>query len=287
MRPLLLLLPLLAACAPPEPAPEDIEDLMLFTFRHYEADEGTNARSLADAGKNLLTFFDSRSWIDEDSNDPDADFEAGFEATVERLTHDESDLLDPEPEVNEPEAAVGVLVARWQDCTLQELDDIYMEADQGRLFPENYVSYERTRFDDRDCYAGGDCNASDWEADIIQEQNVIGTTYTYDMTLASGIRRFDAIPASDDITAPKLEGRVSRTWLTNEAQIEPSDFARFYQNYQIEIMVPSGSGLVHFYAQWTHLEAGVLNTEAAVFLNSYLEGMFEYLDDMESNCGGR
>ncbi len=106
------------------------------------------------------------------------------------------------------------------------------------------------------------------------------------MTLASGIRRYSAVPASDDITAPPMDGRVSRTWLTNEAAIDPSDFARFYQNYQIEIMVPSGDGLVHFYAQWTHLEAGILNTEAGVFLNSYLDGMFEYLDDMQTNCQG-
>jgi hypothetical protein len=272
MRSLLLLSVLLAACDPPEPAPQDVDGLMSFVFRHYELEDDNDARSLADAGRNLLTWFEGRSWIAEDAADPDADYAAGFGATISTLSEEALDALDPPSITADAPRAVGVMVARWQDCSLDDIDRIYLDPDQFGLFPDNYLSYERSGIQDVDCFAAGDCDRADWHTAIGQQQLI----YSYTMEMASGIRRIDAVPASDDAAAP-LAARLSRTW-------SPVDETRFVQNYQLEFMVPQGGGLVHFYGQWTHLEAAGINTEAGIFLNSYVDGLYEYLDQMQVLC---
>ncbi len=270
---------LLVACDPPEPAPEDVDELMSFVFRHYELEDDNQARSLADAGVNLLRWFDGRSWIDPESADPDAEYDAGFGATISALSDVALDSLDPPSQTSDAGNAVGVMVARWQDCSLADLDRIYLNPDQFTLFPENYLSYERSAFEGVECFRDGSCDRADWHTAIGQQQ----LAYTYTMEMASGFRRIDAVPASDD-SAEALPARLSRTWMLDEPQLTPVDDTRFIQNYQLEFMIPHDGGVVHFYGQWTHLEAPGINTEAGIFLNSYVDGLYEYLDQMQVLC---
>ena len=283
MRPLLvltaLLTGLLTACEAPEPAPEDVDELMSFVFRHYEMEEDNQARSLADAGVNLMDWFEGRSWIADDSADPDADYDAGFGATVSTLSAEALSSLDPPARSADADNAVGVMVARWQDCSLADIDRIYLNPDQGSLFPDNYISYERSDFEDTACFGAGSCNAANWHTTMMQGQ----LHYTYTMEMASGIRAIDAVPASDNFAEP-LSARLSRTWMLDEPELSPADETRFVQNYQLEFMIPQGSGLVHFYGQWTHLSAPGINTESGYFLTSYVEGLYEYLDRMGTLC---
>lgn len=278
MRILLVLTLLLSACEPPEPAPEDIDDLMAFAFRHYELADANQARSLADAGVNLLAWFEGEEWIEE-GEDVEEARAAGFSGTVANLTERALDALDPPAATANHETAIGVLVARQQNCTLEDIDRIYVNPDQGTLFPDNYISYSRDQFEDLDCYEAGDCGVANWRADIEQSQLI----YTYTMEMASGIRRFEAVPASDDAADPVV-ARLSRTWMLDEPVLTPQDDVRFIQNYQLEFMVPNGAGLVHFYGQWIELEAPGINTGAPIFLNSYVDGLLEYLDVMGGLC---
>lgn len=279
MRLLLVLTALLTACDPPEPAPGDVDELMSFVFRHYELEDDNQARSLADAGVNLMAWFEGRTWIADDSADPDADYDAGFGATISTLTTRAIDSLDPPAASADADKAVGVMVARWQDCSLADIDRVYLNHDQGGLFPDNYVSYERSSFEDIDCFRDGDCAAANWHTTMEQGQ----LHYTYTMEMASGLRRIDAVPASDDAASP-VSARLSRTWMLDEPELSPADETRFVQNYQLEFMVPHEGGLVHFYGQWTHLEAPGINTESGFFLNSYVDGLYEYLDRMQELC---
>jgi hypothetical protein len=279
VRILLTLMVFLTACEAPEPAPEDVDELMSFVFRHYELEDDNQARSLADAADNLLEWFEGRSWIAEDSADPDADYDAGFGATISTLTSEALDSLSPPSATADSDGAIGVMVARWQDCSLADIDRIYLDPGQFELFPGNYNSYERSAMEDIDCFADGECDRANWRTEIGQTQLI----YSYTMDMASGIRRIDAVPASDDLAAP-IQARLSRTWMLDEPELTPVDNTRFIQNYQLEFMVPQGSGLVHFYGQWTHLVAQDINTEAPIFLNSYVDGLYEYLDSMQGLC---
>ena len=72
--------------------------------------------------------------------------------------------------------------------------------------------------------------------------------------------------------------------MNDEAVVEPESIGRFRQSYQFEFLVPRGEGLLHFYAMWTHLQSESLNTESSIFLNSYIDGIADYLLLLEGHC---
>lgn len=263
-----------SGCRVPDPAPVELDDIVHFGFSRYAADEDDlNDRTLADVAENLTQW-----WANNDIDDLE-----GFEATDDtRLTQEDLDTLSPVPEVMDGEAAIGVIVGRRTDCTLQDIDRLYLNDDQGSLFPDNYVSYDRTRTSEFDCFQSGDCEEATWTTDIVQEQQVLGTI-TYEFTLASGIRQVDAVPADGSLGDPTVQARLSRTWMLEPAVLTPS-IADFRQSYQLEIMTPWNGGIIHMYGMWTELQSDALNTESAIFINSYIDGLRDTLDELEVHC---
>lgn len=274
----LAVLVLAAGCRIPDPAPVEIDEIVQFGFSRYAADEDDlNDRTLADAAENLTL------WWDE--NDQGSELFTAVDDTELR----DSDLatLNPPSSAADAGALFGVMVGRVTDCTLDDIDRLYFIDDQGGLFPENYVSYTRTRTSDFDCFLEdeGGCEEITWDADVVQETNVIGTIVTREFTLGSGLRRVSAIPADPaEGTEGEVEARFSRTWMLDPAVMTPvianSDFR---QNYQLEIMTPYDGGIIHFYGMWTDLRSD-LNTEAPIFINGYVDGLAETLDALEEHC---
>ncbi len=271
MRTVPLLL-LLSACEPPDPAPQGLEDLIRFTFTHYPEDEdGRNDVSLADAARNLSV------WMDENVDD----LTVGFAATLEhRLTDDDLDVLDPAPVVKDGPAALGVLVARWLPCTLDQWDGLYVDDAQGTLFPDSYIRYERRDKEGFDCYADGTCHEASWQADIEKELSALSVEYTF--SLASGLRRTDAAPPDSDVPFP---AHFSQSWMLAPAVLSNTAIGDFRQNYQLETAYPKDGGLVHTFAFWVHLESD-LNTEASPFVLGYIAGLEETHDELTRLCTG-
>ncbi len=261
-------------CRKPDPAPEELDDIVHFGFSRYAADaDDLNDRTLADVAENLTLW-----WADNVEDDLE-----GFEATDDtRLTDDDLATLSPAPEVAEGDAAIGVIVGRKTDCDLADIDRLYLDDDQLTLYPDNYVSYDRTRTSDFDCFTDGECEEATWTTDIVQEQQVLGTI-TYEFTLASGIRQVDAIPADGAPGDPTVPARLSRTWMLAPATLTPS-IADFRQSLQLEIITPYEGGLIHMYGMWTDLQSDTLNTESAIFINSYIDGLRDTLDALEAHC---
>ena len=56
----------LVACQPPDPAPEDLSELLRFTFSHYDTEDAAYDVSLADAAVNLLTWWETEAERAED-----------------------------------------------------------------------------------------------------------------------------------------------------------------------------------------------------------------------------
>jgi len=275
----LALLVLAAGCRLPDPAPVEIDEIVQFGFSRYAADEDDlNDRTLADAAENLTL------WWDE--NDQGAELFTAVDDT--ELRDEDLATLDPPNSASDAGALFGVMVGRVTDCTLDDIDRLYFIDDQHGLFPDNYVGYTRTRTSDFDCFLEDDgCEEITWNADVVQETNVIGTIVTREFTLGSGLRRVSAIPADPAETTPgEVQARFSRTWMLDPAVMSPvianSDFR---QNYQLEIMTPYDGGIIHFYGMWTDLRSD-LNTEAPIFINGYVDGLAETLDALEEHCQG-
>jgi len=261
------------ACSPPERAPADIDDILLFSYRHYGSEDSSSASSLADAALALERWYDER----EDPLAP-------IEAQVARLGAEELAVLEPQPEFTDGPAAVGVLFARDVDCTSSEIAHLYLDDNQMSLFPTNYTSYSRSNRENMDCYLEESCPEAQWEASVVKEQQVFLTPVSYTFTMTSGMRSFNAQPPDAAPGDSSVQGRVVRVWMNEEAVVDPDTLGRFRQSYQFEFLVPRNGGTLHFYAMWTHLDSDSLNTESSVFLNSYIDGIADYMVELEAHC---
>ena len=261
------------ACTPPERAPADIDDILLFSYRHYGSEDPNSGRSLADAALALEHWYDGR----EEPQEP-------IEAQVARLGPDELAVLDPQPGVADGAAAVGVLFARDVACTPAQIAELYLDDNQMLLFPTSFTSYARSERENMECYLQETCPETQWMASVVKEQQVFLTPVTYTFTMTSGMRSFDAQPPDAQPGDPTIKGRVVRVWMNDEAVVAPDTIGRFRQSYQFEFLVPRNGGTLHFYSMWTHLESNSLNTEASVFLNSYIDGIADYMTELEAHC---
>lgn len=277
--PLAILLLSSMSCRLPDEAPGELSELLSFSFGHYDPHDWTNDISLADAAVNLEAWFSG-----EVENAEDYDAELGFEARLtdatEQLTNADLAHLTPAPGLLDAPSTVGVVVALVEDCTLDEIVDIYAAPNQMDFFPDNYVAYERTDLEGIECFIAGDCLEARWLTHMTQEQSFPAATW--DAGIWNAMRRLDAIAPGGQA----VRGLMNQAWMEEPAQIEPAGLGELRQNYQLEFILerPSG-GLLHVYPQWVEFDLGSINTEAAVFLNAYIDGIRDYVRTLESHCG--
>ncbi len=267
---------LITACTPPDPAPEGLSELLGFAWSHYSFEVDGNEVSLADAGRNFEAWFSA----DVEALD-DYDTEVGFQASLtedtDRLPDDALLDLDPAPVHAKGENAVGVVVALHTECSLADMDRLYTIDDQASLHPDNYLSYERSDTFGYDCFLDGSCDEFGWVSTI---RNELVLNAEAEFVLHNQVRRVSA-EAPD---GTQVEARVGRTWMSEEATLDPSTIGRWFQNYQLEVMIERPDGILHIYPQWVEVEVGELNTEGGAFLNGYVEGLHEYILETEELC---
>jgi len=281
MRRILLLVFLVimnVGCRLPDEAPGEISELLTFSFAHYDPNDWTNDISLADAAVNLETWFSTEVEGTEEY-DPALGYQARLTNESQRLSNQDLAHLTPQPETLDAPAAVGVIVALEQSCSLDEVVDIYLSSNQMDFFPDNYVAYARTDLEGIECFGAGDCPEARWLTHLTQDQSFPAATW--DANIWNAIRRLDA-------TAPggeTVRGLMSQAWMQQAAEIEPEGLGELRQNYQLEFVLERpGGGLLHVYPQWVDFDLGSINTEAAVFLNAYIDGIHDYVRTLESHC---
>jgi len=266
-------------CRLPDEAPGEISALLTFSFAHYDPQDWANDISLADAAVNLEAWFSSEV---EGTEDYDAieGYEARLTDQTQRLTNDDLAHLTPPPELVDAPAAVGVVVALEEQCTLEEIVDIYLAPNQMDFFPDNYIAYERTDHEGMDCFADSSCLEARWLTHMTQEQSFPAATW--DAAIWNAMRRLEATAPGGEV----VRGLMNQAWMRDPAQIEPAGLGNLRQNYQLEfILERPGGGLLHVYPQWVDFDLGSINTEAAVFLGAYIDGIRDYVHTLESHCG--
>jgi hypothetical protein len=280
-----LALVLAAGCNPPAPAPTDLSALLIFGMQNFDTSDPTNEQSLADAAANFEAWYATalQAEVDEDEEyDTNLGVDRGLIDETARLSETELSGLDPAPQIITGEDAVGVVVVRETHCSLAEVDSLYLRDDQPTLFPDNYIEYARRGQEGYECFQDGSCEEARWITDM--KTGILGNTVTTEMSLHNQMRRFNALPLDDEATEPRV-GRVSRAWMTEEGVVTPSSVGRFKQNIQFEFIVEQEpSRFLHVYAQWVELQAGEINTEGALFLNSYIDGLRDYMVQLETWC---
>ena len=277
--PLVFLICTNLGCRLPDEAPGELSELLTFSFSHYDPEDWTNDVTLADAAVNLEDWF-SADVEGADDYDPEIGYQARLTDEGQRLSNNDLVHLTPAPELLDAPSAVGVIVALEQDCTLEEVVDIYLSPNQMDFFPDNYIAYDRSDLEGIECFEAGTCPEARWLTHLTQDQSFPAATW--DANIWNAIRRLEA-------TAPggeAVRGVMNQAWMQQPAQIEPDGLGELRQNYQLEFVLERpGGGLLHVYPQWVDFDLGSINTEAAVFLNAYIDGIHDYVRTLESHCG--
>lgn len=248
---------LLLACARPVEAPEDLDALFHYLWQHYAA--GTDEEMLA-AGANLAPLIETAS-----------------DGLITRLDRDEQATVEMEGD-QDPAEATGWYVAGPLACPFADTEQILYALDQEGLYEsatgkESYEAYDRVYTSDLDAYTSRAEPFLTWTTTYTVTP--VLTTYT---AVILGSLRY--VPEQDGV-GPML---LQRSHLPAPATFasETQDF--FEQDYQLDIVLPHGDGVVHAYGNWRDLQSAGLEDESAGVQNLLIDGLVGYYQDLETVC---
>lgn len=256
----------LAACAVPDPAPTELEELTRFFLVEY--DEGEDPL-IAEGVQNLESWYGGAELNEE----------GAIYGALEDLTPEELGALGMDTGLDLSWLA-GAFEVTPQTCTMHEVTEVFLYPDQDELFVDSYVSYHRDYAQDPDCFRDGSCDRVDWTIDI-ESTLLLGTPMVYE--LHSGVRRV--------VSEDGDEYLLSRTVMPEPAVVgsEGQGPGFFDQSYQIEVfLTPAGEDQVlHLYALWNSGGLEGIDPDAALWQSQYLEGVRDWNDDIDAACQSR
>lgn len=221
-----------------DPAPDDVDGLLHYTFRHWEDEE-----ALHDAIEGLT------EWLETDGRDTDA--RDGFRLTplepadMEGLVYPDRDLAD----------ALGVAAGSQSPFAIERYPADLVAADQTYLAPGSYTKYEREIVEgDVDTFLAGEGLVR--ALNDIEKENV-------------GVR-IPFLQHKDYRWVHLSDGRraiVARSW-TEEESCNEGGGNCILQGYAVDVMYASDDAeTVRLTTTWTELKTaldGVLSEDAMV-----------------------
>jgi len=254
-----LLLLALVGCRHADPAPKELDDLLHFFLAQYDLGD---TELLLEGGTNAIAWFDAEAG------------HADSEGSISDLSQEEFLALGM-PDDTSAEWLNGGYHLTLQQCTLSEIQAIYLEPDQSSLFPDNYISYSRNFGLGQDCFADGACNEIQWVSSI--EDSLLGKTMTYDLN--------SGLIWQESETAETSQMLLSRTVMPEPATIGSGDGSAFFdQSYQIEVFVPLEGLALHLYGLWNSGGLEGIDPEAPLWTNQYIGGLRDWDQRLDEIC---
>ncbi len=249
----------LFACAPLDPAPEDVDGLLHYLWTWY--DDGTDEQ-LAEVQRNVHSALG-------------AELEETLDGTVSDLTDADVALVGMG---GDPAAAQGLFIARPLACTLEQLERVVSHQDQLSLYPDAYETYQRTFTSDYDAYMARHTPTLSWELE--NSNTLLGAWYS---SVAVGRLRY--LPDLGAELTPHGPGLHSRIVMTEPASFEEGSNKSLEQNYQLEVFYERSPGeLVHVYATWQQGDFGGVTTDDEAVQRLVVNNMAAWDDDTEVLC---
>jgi hypothetical protein len=250
---------LTAACRKVEPAPEDLDGLLGWTWANYDVAEDADVRAAALSLIDVAAITADSDALRGSATDLTPEVVAGFG-----------------PPGTDIAAARGFYLVKAFPCALPDLDPVLYHVDQPTLYPDaGYDAYDRQYTTDLNAYVERAAPTIGW--DIALTATILGATYSED--LHGGLRW---VPADGDEPAVILQ----RTWMPTEAVFEDGSSKTFTQDYQIELYVEQSPGeVIHLYGIWREMELGVgLTMDSDLAVNTTLNNLEDWDDRTSELC---
>ncbi len=255
---LLLALTLLAGCKKIEPAPEELDDLLHYTWQKY--DEGVD-EELANAITNL------DAAVQGGELDPP-------QGSVSDLSDDEIAIVG----VTDRSAseAAGVFMTNRFACSMKQLEEILSYGEQDELYEGVYDAYRREFDNARSDWLSDDAGRLDY--DILYTSTIPVFGGSYDAESRGALRQ-----------VPTDFGRaiVQRSYMPEPADLGPDEDKKYFDHdYQLEIYFDAGGGeVVHVYGMWrSALYGGSLDFDNETLQKTVLNNMFDWDDATADLC---
>jgi len=255
---LLLALTLLPGCKKVEPAPEELDALLHYTWQKY--DDGLE-EELANA---IVNFDDA---VEGGELDPP-------DGSVTDLSDDEIALVGV---TDRPASdAAGLFMTNRFACSMKQLEEILSYGDQNELYDGVYESYARDFDGNRSEWLKTDAERLDYTIRYTSKIPVLGGEY-------------DAVAKGALRQVPTEFGRaiVQRSYMPEPADFGPDEDKKYVDHdYQLEVYFDAGGGeVVHVYGMWrSALYGGTLDTDNSALQRTMLGNMFDWDDNTEKLC---
>lgn len=210
---------MLAACARPPDAPEELNELVGYLYTNVAEEDPA---PLQVGAINMDVWLDAR--IEETLE--------GY--TVNNLTEEAiSALGDGERDL---EGLAGAAVGHTSELSPYDLAEAIVVDDPMDIYTGTYVEFERTFEGDPDCFATGEC---DWL------ESEVHASFDYVIMQVQTHSRVQYRWVDTEVGQVYVE----RTWLRDPA-IVTSELVEVDQQYYLRMILPEGSGARSLQATW-------------------------------------
>lgn len=218
----------LLACQPPVEAPEDLGELLLYTFAEFDNDDETYLTATLDGFTNYLLGVDMDGSLTDRAITPPV------------LTNEDLGTVTP-PTGADPNAQVNVAVSALSTATMGQTNDLILEPNQVCITADSSVYYQRTFTTDTDCWADGSC---DWLA-VSNETRTESVLANVWIDTVGEFRRVTRESDGADVI-------FGRTWMPEQAVSDDGE-ASWDQRYTFDLWLPhpTDTGILRMTVMWS------------------------------------
>lgn len=242
---------MLVACAAPETAPTELEDLIGWMFGHLdEADEA----AIVDGSTNLDV------WMNDHLDQTLEGYEVKVlgDREIASLDIDKRDL----------DGLQGVAVGYEHTKRADELADAIMQ-DPKELHPDLYEEYDFEALDGtKECFADGSCSRLEITCHALEN---LGLGIQLDISSQLQFRRYET---------PDGPAFAYRYW-TTEPPTVTTDLFTLDQSYFFWAFVPHGDVIRSMQASWVVVTVLADDLDSDVVLNLWVNGMVKGAKDLD------
>ena len=202
----------LLACEPPVEAPEELGDLLLFTFANFTAEEDDYLLATVDGFQDYLLGVDMEGSTDDRAVTPP------FLTTEDLGGAVAPDGADADLQVN-------VAVSALSTATLAQTRTLIVDPNQVCISADSSVYYQRTFDTDADCFEDGSC---DW----LEVSNETRTETILADVWIDTQGEYRMVTTEDDQTV-----LFGRTWMPAQAVADDGSNS-WDQRYTLDLWVP-------------------------------------------------
>jgi hypothetical protein len=310
----------LAACKPPPPAPEGLDEASRYLVREFYADDATFQAGVQgfmqwfeDEGKGLVGLGASLDGEAENTKPVDAFTVGDLLASDVVALPLEQDLLTGEGANNgtgettprDVATAAGVVSVAEMDCTWKEAEALLVRTDQNSVFAGDWEGYERTYNSERATFEGATADevftAIDERIDPFAEgfdhqaygATLLMTDNIADPTALLGVN-IPGYPLDLDLRHARVElldgstvGVLSILTYNVQAVWGPTGDNGLRQSFSIEINVErEGDKTLRMLAVWAEPVSPLIGADAAATLTYAVNKSQKSSERMSAVCAG-